>query len=74
MSGLPVVVIDAASARLLEATGWSAPEEGHPTGAQWIEHYRAPLATALGERVRYGSEVVGGLPPRPRPSGGRRPR
>ena len=40
---------DAASRRRLEATGWSAPSEGYPTGAQWIERYLAPLAATLGE-------------------------
>ena len=43
---------DAASRRLLEPAGWVAPEEGYPTGAQWIEDYLAPLAAALGDRVR----------------------
>lgn len=50
---------DAASRRLLEPTGWVAPEKGYPTGAQWIEGYLAPLADALGDRVRYGARVVG---------------
>lgn len=50
---------DAASRRLLEASGWVAPEEGYPTGAQWIDDYLAPLAKALGDRVRYGARVVG---------------
>lgn len=50
---------DAAARRLLEPTGWVAPEKGYPTGAQWIESYLAPLADALGHRVRYGARVVG---------------
>ena len=50
---------DAASRRLLEPTGWSAPTQGYPTGAQWIEQYLAPLADALGDRVRSGTRVVG---------------
>ncbi|WP_440312905.1 NAD(P)-binding domain-containing protein [Leucobacter chromiireducens] len=50
---------DAASRQLLEPTGWSAPTQGYPTGAQWIEQYLAPLAGALGDRVRYGTRVVG---------------
>ncbi len=50
---------DAAARRRLEATGWSAPTEGYPTGAQWIERYLAPLAATLGDRVRYGARVVG---------------
>ncbi|KID31080.1 Pyridine nucleotide-disulfide oxidoreductase [Prauserella sp. Am3] len=52
-------LVDPASRRLLESTGWSAPETGYPTGAQWIERYLAPLAEALGDRVRYGTRVVG---------------
>ncbi|GAB3147573.1 NAD(P)-binding domain-containing protein [Microbacterium neimengense] len=52
-------LIDAAAARLLDATGWMVPSTGHPTGAQWISGYLAPLAAALGERVRYGARVVG---------------
>ena len=52
-------LIDPASRRLLEPTGWSAPETGYPTGTQWVEEYLAPLAEALGDRVRYGSRVVG---------------
>lgn len=50
---------DAASRHLLGPTGWSAPTQGYPTGAQWIEQYLAPLAEALGDRVRYGARVVG---------------
>ncbi|WP_293696203.1 NAD(P)-binding domain-containing protein [uncultured Agrococcus sp.] len=50
---------DAVSRRLLEPTGWAAPEEGYPTGAQWIEDYLAPLAAALGDRVRYRARVIG---------------
>lgn len=52
-------LLDPASVRLLERTGWAAPERGYPTGQQWIESYLAPLAAALGEHVRYGSRVVG---------------
>ncbi|TIC88974.1 flavoprotein [Nocardioides sp. GY 10113] len=52
-------LVDAASARFLEPTGWSAPTEGYPTGAEWIERYLAPLAAALGDRVRYDARVVG---------------
>ncbi len=50
---------DPAARRLLEPSGWSAPEKGYPTGAQWVEAYLAPLAQALGDHVRYGSRVVG---------------
>lgn len=52
-------LVDQAAARLLEPTGWSAPLSGYPTGAQWIGSYLAPLADALGDRVRYGARVVG---------------
>ena len=49
---------DAAAIRLLDPTGWAAPEAGYPTGAQWVESYLAPLAAALGDRVRYGARVI----------------
>lgn len=52
-------LIDTASARLLEPTGWRAPSAGYPTGAQWVEKYLAPLAAALGERVVYNARVTG---------------
>ncbi|GAB3606928.1 NAD(P)-binding domain-containing protein [Conyzicola nivalis] len=52
-------LVDAAAVRLLEPTGWVAPEKGYPTGGQWISHYLAPLAAALGDRVVYGSRVTG---------------
>ena len=52
-------LVDRASTRLLAPTGWTAPGSGHPTGAQWIDRYLAPLASALGDRVRYGTRVVG---------------
>ncbi|WP_311259908.1 FAD-dependent oxidoreductase [Microbacterium sp. WCS2018Hpa-9] len=50
---------DAAARRLLEPTGWSTPASGFPTGAQWVSDYLAPLADALGERVRYRTTVTG---------------
>jgi len=50
---------DAASRRLLEPTGWMAPTQGYPTGAQWIKQYLAPLAETLGHRIRYGARVIG---------------
>ena len=50
---------DAASRRILEPTGWLELTQGYPTGAQWIEQYLAPLADALGDRVRYDTRVVG---------------
>ena len=52
-------LVDPASERLLTATGWQRPNTGYPTGAQWIEHYLAPLADALGDRVRCGARVIG---------------
>ncbi|WP_341956291.1 NAD(P)-binding domain-containing protein [Microbacterium sp. LWH13-1.2] len=50
---------DAAARRLLEPTGWSAPASGYPTGAEWVSDYLAPLADALGERIRYATSVTG---------------
>lgn len=50
---------DAAARRLLEPTGWSAPASGYPTGAEWASDYLAPLAGALGERIRYATTVTG---------------
>lgn len=50
---------DAAARRLLEASGWSAPASGYPTGAEWVRDYLAPLAQALGERVAYSTAVTG---------------
>jgi flavin-dependent dehydrogenase len=52
-------LIDAAARRLLEPTGWTAPSSGYPTGAEWVSGYLAPLAKALGERVRYATNVTG---------------
>ncbi|ADP81196.1 FAD-dependent oxidoreductase [Pseudofrankia inefficax] len=52
-------LIDPAAARLLAPAGWVAPGSGYPTGTEWIGSYLAPLAGALGERVRYGTRVVG---------------
>lgn len=50
---------DAAARRLLETSGWVAPVDGYPTGAEWVDRYLAPLAGALGERVRYSTTVTG---------------
>lgn len=50
---------DAAARRLLEPSGWSAPASGYPTGAEWVSDYLAPLAGALGERIRYATTVTG---------------
>jgi len=52
-------LVDKAAARLLEPSGWTAPTEGYPTGAEWIARYLAPLAAALGSQVRYGALVTG---------------
>ena len=52
-------LVDKAAARLLEPSGWAAPAEGYPTGAEWIARYLAPLAGALGGRVSYGARVTG---------------
>ncbi|GAA3566112.1 NAD(P)-binding domain-containing protein [Microlunatus spumicola] len=52
-------LVDPAAARLLEPSGWTAPGEGYPTGAQWVSEYLAPLADALGDRVSYGTRVEG---------------
>lgn len=51
-------LIDAAAARLLEPTDWSAPQDGYPTGHDWIAGYLAPLASALAEQIRYRTRVV----------------
>lgn len=50
---------DAAARRMLELSGWTQPSDGYPTGSEWVEHYLAPLADALGDRVRYGATVTG---------------
>lgn len=50
---------DAAARRLLEPTGWSAPTAGYPTGEAWVNEYLAPLASVLGERVKYATTVTG---------------
>jgi thioredoxin reductase len=49
-----------AAGRLLAATGWQRPADAeYPTGEEWAGRYLRPLAEALGERVRFGAEVVG---------------
>jgi thioredoxin reductase len=52
-------LIDKAAARLLEPAGWTAPDAGYPTGAEWIARYLRPLAEALEGRVRYQAKVTG---------------
>ncbi|WP_028647946.1 FAD-dependent oxidoreductase [Nocardiopsis sp. CNT312] len=49
-----------AAEKLLSGTGWRRPDDDrYPTGREWAESYLAPLAEALGERVRFGTEVTG---------------
>lgn len=49
----------AAAVRLLEPTGWTAPDPGAlPTGHDLVREYVHPLADALGDRVRYGAHVT----------------
>lgn len=51
---------DPAAERLLARSSWTAPDsEAYPTGAEWVADYLAPLAAALGNRVRTGVRVVG---------------
>ena len=53
-------VVDPAAERLLAGSGWVRPDGAtYPTGAEWAGRYLQPLAAALGERVRYGTTVVG---------------
>jgi thioredoxin reductase len=53
-------LVDPAAARLLEPTGWTAPQpDRYPTGAEWVDLYLQPLADALGDRVRYETAVTG---------------
>jgi thioredoxin reductase len=49
-----------AAGRLLADSGWQRPDgAGYPTGEEWAAGYLRPLAAALGDRVRFGAEVVG---------------
>lgn len=49
-----------AARKLLAPRGWAEPDpDAYPTGAQWAQEYLAPLADALGDRVRFDAEVVG---------------
>ncbi|WP_138758845.1 FAD-dependent oxidoreductase [Modestobacter altitudinis] len=53
--------VDAAAARLLEATGWELPDrDALPTGAELVDRYLAPLAATaqLSGRIRTGTRVV----------------
>ena len=49
-------LVDPAADRLLASPEWPAE---YPTGAEWVARYLRPLAEALGDRVRFGAEVVG---------------
>jgi thioredoxin reductase len=49
-----------AAEKLLAGTGWRRPDDdAYPTGRVWVDAYLAPLADALGDRVRFGAEVTG---------------
>jgi cation diffusion facilitator CzcD-associated flavoprotein CzcO len=53
--------VDPVAGRLLEATGWTAPDpEAHATGAELREHYLLPLAAtpALRDRIRTSHRVL----------------
>ena len=42
-------IVDPAAARLLEPTGWRAPDgSAYATGREWVEKYLVPLAAVLG--------------------------
>lgn len=54
--------VDAAARRLLEPTGWVAPDpEALPTGAELVADYLRPLAEtpAIASRLRTGARVLG---------------
>ncbi|MGW4111457.1 FAD-dependent oxidoreductase [Actinosynnema sp. NPDC004786] len=51
-------LVDPAARRLLEPTGWRAPD-GYPTGEEWASAYLGPLADAVGDHVRLNARVVG---------------
>ncbi|MFI7679206.1 NAD(P)-binding domain-containing protein [Actinophytocola sp. NPDC049390] len=49
-----------AAGRLLAGAGRQRPDgAAYPTGAEWAAEYLRPLADVLGDRVRFGAEVVG---------------
>ncbi|GAF47880.1 putative oxidoreductase [Rhodococcus wratislaviensis NBRC 100605] len=53
-------LIDPAARRLLDATGWVAPDdEAYPTGQDWTRDYLSPLVAALGDAVQLNTEVIG---------------
>lgn len=54
-------LVDPASRRLLEAAGWTHPDEDElPTGAELVEQYLHPLAQldSISSRMRTGVEVI----------------
>lgn len=52
-------IVDAAAERLLGSTGWARPSgRRSPTGAEIVEQYLVPLASALGDSVRTGIRVM----------------
>ncbi|WP_378738163.1 FAD-dependent oxidoreductase [Nocardia brasiliensis] len=53
-------LIAPAARPLLESRDWQQPDlDGYPTGSEWATRYLSPLAEALGDRVRFGAEVIG---------------
>ena len=52
-------LIAPAARRLLDHGDWNAPaDEDYPTGQDWVRDYLLPLSEALGDTVRYDTEVV----------------
>lgn len=54
-------LVDPAARRLLDAAGWTMPEEGYlPTGGELVERYLEPLAAhpAIAPHLRIGSRVA----------------
>ena len=53
-------LVDPAAEKMLATEGWARPDDDtYPTGREWIDSYLAPLADALGPRVRFGARVTG---------------
>jgi thioredoxin reductase len=53
-------LVDGQAEKLLAPTGWAAPDaDRYPTGAEWAQRYLQPLADVLGDRVRFGTRVIG---------------
>ncbi len=53
-------LVEPAAEKLLAPTGWQPPDaDTYPTGAQWAQRYLQPMADVLGDRVRFGAQVVG---------------